>query len=380
MSAGAVLAVDPAGTPESVTVTAVGTAAATATTLPAGAKAGDTNLKVASVAGMTVGHLVRVDAGASIEVPTVAAVGTAASTATTLAAAAAAGATNIKVTSVTGMTAGHQIRVDTGANLEVDTIAAVGTAGSAGTGITLTAPLVSAHATGAAAQDLGTGVTLTAPLAVAHAAGAAAQDLGTGVTITPALTAAHAQGQAVSVRVGIPAYGWWNEALHGVSRESTAAAGNAVNLTNTTSYPIDQSLGASWDPELMHRVASAISDESREVVRNNKLDLDFYSPTMNLQRDPRWGRNDESYGRGPAARDEDGRPVRQRHGGQGPERQPPARRQRLLQDDDHDQALRDEQQRGQPPRRARPTPTTGRFASTTRRRSATSSRRRSRAP
>ncbi len=143
MSAGAVLAVDPAGTPESVTVTAVGTAAATATTLPAGAKAGDTNLKVASVAGMTVGHLVRVDAGASIEVPTVAAVGTAASTATTLAAAAAAGATNIKVTSVTGMTAGHQIRVDTGANLEVDTIAAVGTAGSAGTGITLTAPLVS---------------------------------------------------------------------------------------------------------------------------------------------------------------------------------------------------------------------------------------------
>ena len=58
-------------------------------------------------------------------------------------------------------------------------------------------------------------------------------------------------------------------------------------------------MGASWDPDLMWRVASAISDESREVVRGNKLDLDFYSPTMNLQRDPRWGRNDESYGEDP---------------------------------------------------------------------------------
>jgi len=99
--------------------------------------------------------------------------------------------------------------------------------------------------------------------------------------------------------LGIPAYGWWNEALHGVSRESTAASGNAVTLTNTTSYPIDQALGASWDPDLVYRIATSISDEAREVVRSNKLDLDFYSPTMNLQHDPRWGRNDESYGEDP---------------------------------------------------------------------------------
>ncbi len=99
--------------------------------------------------------------------------------------------------------------------------------------------------------------------------------------------------------LGVSVYGWWNEALHGVSRESTAASGNAVTLTNTTSYPIDQSLGSSWDPGLVYRVATSISDEAREVVRSNKLDLDFYSPTMNLQHDPRWGRNDESYGEDP---------------------------------------------------------------------------------
>ncbi len=65
------------------------------------------------------------------------------------------------------------------------------------------------------------------------------------------------------------------------------------------SYPIDLSRGASWDPELTYEVAKAESDEAREVVRSNKFDLDFYSPTVNLARDPRWGRNDESYGEDP---------------------------------------------------------------------------------
>lgn len=97
----------------------------------------------------------------------------------------------------------------------------------------------------------------------------------------------------------IPAYGWWNEALHGISREQLNTSGNATVLINTTSYPINQAIAASWDPELVYREAALISDETREVVRNNKLDLDMYSPTINLARDPRWGRNDESYGEDP---------------------------------------------------------------------------------
>lgn len=100
-------------------------------------------------------------------------------------------------------------------------------------------------------------------------------------------------------RLGIAPYGWWNEALHGVSRSTITENANATTLNNTTSYPIDQSLGSSWDPSLIHKVASEIGDEARDVSPENSLNLDFYSPTMNMERDLRWGRNDETYGEDP---------------------------------------------------------------------------------
>ena len=226
MAVGAKLTIDPDGTPETVTVTSVGS-------------------------------------------------GPSASFTPTLVVAANPGDTNIKVNFTFGMTAGDVMRIDSGAGVEFATIQSVGTSGAGGTG-----------------------VTFTAPLKLAHAVGAPALDLGSGVTVTPALTSAHAFAP-VQMFVGIPAYGWWNEALHGINAESLNPSGNAVTLTNTTSYPIDLSRAASWDPALTYQVAQAESDEAREVVRNNKFDLDFYSPTINLARDPRWGRNDESYGEDP---------------------------------------------------------------------------------
>ncbi|MGH2892102.1 MAG: glycoside hydrolase family 3 N-terminal domain-containing protein, partial [Solirubrobacteraceae bacterium] len=102
-----------------------------------------------------------------------------------------------------------------------------------------------------------------------------------------------------TIPTGVSAYGWWNEALHGVSRLQLAPAGNSTVLDNTTSYPISLTLGSSWDPNIMYQEASAISDEAREVVPNNSLNLDFYSPTVNLGRDPRWGRNDEAFSEDP---------------------------------------------------------------------------------
>ena len=101
-------------------------------------------------------------------------------------------------------------------------------------------------------------------------------------------------------RLGIRQYGQWNEALHGVSRSQLANNGNATVLNNTTSYPTDQTMGSSWDPDLLYRVAKAIGDEAREVSPDNTLNLEFYSPTMNLERDPRWGRNDETYSEDPS--------------------------------------------------------------------------------
>ena len=248
------------------------------TSLAAPANAGDTNVKVESTGGISVGTKLTIDPDGAPQTVTVTAVGSGPSTFFTpsLAAAASPGDTNVKVSSTFGITAGHLMRVDTGANVEFATIQSVGSAGAAGTG-----------------------VTFTAPLARAHAIGAPALDLGTGITFTPALDGAHAYSAPVNMIVGVPAYGWWNEALHGINAESLNPSGNAVTLTNTTSYPIDLSRAASWDPALTYDVAKAESDEAREVVRSNKFDLDFYSPTINLGRDPRWGRNDESYGEDP---------------------------------------------------------------------------------
>jgi beta-glucosidase len=97
-------------------------------------------------------------------------------------------------------------------------------------------------------------------------------------------------------RLGIPAYNWWNEALHGVAR-----AGRA------TVFPQAIGLAATWDTALLHQVASVISDEARakhhEAVRQGRRGiyegLTFWSPNINIFRDPRWGRGMETYGEDP---------------------------------------------------------------------------------
>ena len=97
-------------------------------------------------------------------------------------------------------------------------------------------------------------------------------------------------------RLEIPAYNWWSEALHGVAR-----AGRA------TVFPQAIGLAATWDTDLMFRVATTISDEARakhhESVRRGRRGiyegLTFWSPNINIFRDPRWGRGMETYGEDP---------------------------------------------------------------------------------
>jgi len=97
-------------------------------------------------------------------------------------------------------------------------------------------------------------------------------------------------------RLGVPAYNWWNEALHGVAR-----AGRA------TVFPQAIGLAATWDTALMFRVATAISVEARakhhEAVREGRRGiyegLTFWSPNINIFRDPRWGRGMETFGEDP---------------------------------------------------------------------------------
>jgi len=97
-------------------------------------------------------------------------------------------------------------------------------------------------------------------------------------------------------RLGIPQYDWWNEALHGVAFSGVA-----------TVFPQAIGLGATFDPPLVNRVATVISDEARakyhEAQRRGNYDrfhgLTFWSPNINIFRDPRWGRGQETYGEDP---------------------------------------------------------------------------------
>jgi beta-glucosidase len=100
-------------------------------------------------------------------------------------------------------------------------------------------------------------------------------------------------------RLGVAAWGWWNESNHGVNALQYDPNANATTLTNTTSYPSDLSMGSTWNPDLVYQEAGKISDEARDIVPNNTQNLDFYAPTVNLTRDPRWGRNDESWSEDP---------------------------------------------------------------------------------
>ncbi len=119
------------------------------------------------------------------------------------------------------------------------------------------------------------------------------------------MTLAEKAGQMISSRppaiprLGVAAWGWWNESNHGVNALTLTPSGNATTIDNTTSYPSDLSLGSTWNPDLVYHEAGMIGAEAREVAPNNRENLDFYAPTVNLSRDPRWGRNDEAWSEDP---------------------------------------------------------------------------------
>ena len=126
-----------------------------------------------------------------------------------------------------------------------------------------------------------------------------AADLVSRMTLAEKASEMISSQSAAIPRLGVAAYGWWSEALHGVAREGTLNNANPPVLTNTTSYPMPLALGSTWNRNLMYQEATQISNEAREVAPDNTLDLNYYSPTINLGRDPRWGRNDETYSEDP---------------------------------------------------------------------------------
>jgi len=97
-------------------------------------------------------------------------------------------------------------------------------------------------------------------------------------------------------RLDIPEYNWWNECLHGVARNGRA-----------TIFPQAIGLAATWDTDLIHKIGDAIGTEARAKYNANSANgrrgiyqgLTFWSPNVNIFRDPRWGRGQETYGEDP---------------------------------------------------------------------------------
>jgi len=183
---------------EVATITAVGKAG-TQAYLGTDAAAGATNIKVTSVSGISVGDKIRLDIaslGHGIETVTVTRVGTQASH-TLLTAKASAGASNIKVRNASGFAVGDRITVGTPANQEVASVVAVGSAGPNGTGIDFTPALAEAHITDENVVAPGTGLDLAAPLKFSHAANLPFSDRGTGISFEPATAFAHSSNEPV---------------------------------------------------------------------------------------------------------------------------------------------------------------------------------------
>ena len=118
-------------------------------------------------------------------------------------------------------------------------------------------------------------------------------------------------------RLGIKQYNWWSEALHGVARNGTA-----------TVFPQTIGMAASFDDDLLHDVFKAVSDEARAKNRQARESgsreiyqgLTFWTPNINIFRDPRWGRGQETYGEDPYLTGRMG--VAVVHGLQGPDTNP----------------------------------------------------------
>ena len=132
-------------------------------------------------------------------------------------------------------------------------------------------------------------------------ADARAKDLVSRMTLEEKVLQMQSNAPAIP-RLQVPAYNWWNEALHGVVR------GRA------TVFPQAIGLGATWDPALLHSIADVISTEARAkyneahrhpmpvetgTLPGRTAGLTYWSPNINIFRDPRWGRGQETYGEDP---------------------------------------------------------------------------------
>jgi beta-glucosidase len=144
-----------------------------------------------------------------------------------------------------------------------------------------------------------------------------AADLVSRMTVSEKVQQLHTNNAPAIPRLGVQQYTYWSEGQHGLNRLGADAAEGgqgAVDDVHATSFPVNFASSMSWDPSLTYAETTAISDEARGFLDkslfstgqnnigpdvNDYGDLTFWAPTVNLDRDPRWGRTDEAFGEDP---------------------------------------------------------------------------------
>jgi beta-glucosidase len=144
-----------------------------------------------------------------------------------------------------------------------------------------------------------------------------AADLVSRMTLSEKVQQLHTNNAPAIPRLGVEQYTYWSEGQHGLNRLGADAAEGgqgAVDDVHATSFPVNFASSMSWDPSLTYDETTAISDEARGFLDKSLFgtgqnnigpdvsdygDLTYWAPTVNLDRDPRWGRTDEAFGEDP---------------------------------------------------------------------------------
>jgi beta-glucosidase-like glycosyl hydrolase len=144
-----------------------------------------------------------------------------------------------------------------------------------------------------------------------------AADLVSRMTLAEKVQQMHTNNAPAIPRLGVEQYTYWSEGQHGLNRlgaDAGEGGQGAVDDVRATSFPVNFASTMSWDPNLIYDETTAISDEARGFLDKSLFntgqnnigpdvkdygDLTFWAPTVNLDRDPRWGRTDEAFGEDP---------------------------------------------------------------------------------
>jgi beta-glucosidase len=127
---------------------------------------------------------------------------------------------------------------------------------------------------------------------------ARAADLLAHMTLDEKISQLCSHGTPAIPRLGVAEYWWPGEALHGIANIALWY-GKDVKEPVSTVYPVTLAQGSTWNRPLIQDMAAVISDEARAYYNESKKGLSHWAPTINLSRDPRWGRNEESFSEDP---------------------------------------------------------------------------------